>query len=260
MKQLFTALALAAVAATLSAQAPAPDAATGEIIIRDIPRQQPATPEPERQSAPRAAGRKSIKTAFLMSLALPGAGEYYAGEQRHAVGFFTAEGLIWSFALFSKFQGEMWKRDYRNYAAQKAGSNFSRENDEYYRDIYEYPNSDWYNEDQWRQAREHYPDDPAAQAAWVSGRLYTAADAWRWQADGEWHSYRSLRIKSRSALQRISYAAGGALLNRVLSSVNAARLTRRHNRRPDARASAVNWRLDAARNGDNLTFRLAGEF
>lgn len=232
----------------------------GEIVI---PGAAPAAPAPAGATAPapaRDGGRKSIKTAFFLSLALPGAGEYYVGAKRYTASFLTAEGLIWSFALVSKYQGEMWRRDYRDYAAVQAGANYSREDDDYYRDIYEYPNSEWYNEDQWRQARDLYPDDLPAQAAYVSDKLYGVADAWRWQTDGEWSRYRELRVRSRNALQRISYAAGSALLNHLLSAVNAARLARRYNKQRTVRAGAA-WRLDVARHPDGA-FRVlvAGEF
>ena len=269
MKTLFFTLAFVAAASSLSAQAPvksdslqpAPAKQSNEIIIRDAPPAKTALVETIVPAAKVTIDRKSIKKAFFMSLAVPGAGEYYAGNKKFTAGFLTAEGLIWSFALVSKFQGEMWKRDYRNYAAQQAGANFSRDDDNYYRDMYEYPNSDWYNEDQWRQARDQYPNDLASQAAFVSDKLYAAEDAWRWQSDDEWSSYRSLRVRSRKALQRISYAAGSALLNHLLSAVNAARLARSYNKRQVIKAEVFRWRFDVARDaGGNLQVRLAGGF
>jgi hypothetical protein len=268
MKKLVFILALAAVSASLSAQAPmkgdslqpAPAKQSNEIIIREAPAARPAAAQTIVPAAKATIDRKSIKQAFFMSLAVPGAGEYYVGAKRYSAGFLTAEGLIWTAALVSKFQGDMWRRDYRDYAALRAGANFGRSDDNYYRDIYEYPNSDWYNEDQWRQAREQFPNDLASQAAFVSGKLYTAADAWRWQSDDEWSSYRSLRVRSRKALQRISYAAGSAVLNHLLSAVNAARLARSYNKRQVVKAESVRWRLDLARDGGNVQIKLAGDF
>ncbi|MDI6738831.1 MAG: hypothetical protein QME74_00520 [Candidatus Edwardsbacteria bacterium] len=268
MKDQIIIVALLALASVLVAQTPTPTDTVkpvsnnepGEIIIREVPAVKPVLVDTIVPAAKVKVDRKSIKKALFMSLAVPGAGEYYVGSKKYAAGFLTAEGLIWTFALVSKFQGEMWKRDYRNYAAQQAGANFARDDDNYYRDIYEYPNSDWYNEDQWRQAREQYPNDPAAQAAFVSGRLYSSDDAWRWQSAEQWNSFRSLRVKSRTALQRISYAAGSALLNHLLSGVNAARLARGYNKRPVRKAEAFGWRLDVARDGGDFQIRLVGNF
>ncbi|MDO9067249.1 MAG: hypothetical protein Q7W05_02195, partial [Deltaproteobacteria bacterium] len=117
--------------------------------------------------------RKSARKAFFLSLLVPGSGEYYVGQKGYTKGFVAAEAVIWSAALFNKYQGDMWRRDYIGYAAQEAGSNSGRTDDFYYQNVYEWPNSFWYNEDQWRQARELYPYDPAAQQAYVDGKLYS---------------------------------------------------------------------------------------
>ncbi|MCU0606373.1 MAG: hypothetical protein MUF78_02860 [Candidatus Edwardsbacteria bacterium] len=275
MKRFSVPLTLLLVAAALAQEPakpdsvpPSPGPGPGEIIIREAAPPKPAAvadPAPVAAApspiAVESRDRKSIKRAFFMSLVVPGAGEYYVGAKRYTAGFLAAEGLIWSFALVSKFQGDMWRRDYRGYAAQRADANHSREDDDYYRDVYEYPNSDWYNEDQWRQARDLYPDDLAAQAAYVSDKLYGEADAWRWRTDGDWNRYRELRVRSRNALQRISYAAGSALLNHLLSAVNAARVARRYNKRHAATAGTVGWRLDVDRRPDGgIRVQVAGEF
>jgi hypothetical protein len=268
MKQVTFTLLILLSAARVFGQAPAtadssnarPAARSDEIIIKDLPPAAPVVPGPVKPAAQTRTDRKSIKRAFFMSLAIPGAGEYYVGAKRYAAGFLTAEGLIWGFALVSKFQGEMWRSDYRNFAAQQAGANYGRDDDNYYRDIYEYPNSDWFNEDQWRQAREQYPNDPQAQAAFVAGRLYTAADGWRWATEDDWNRYRSLRVKSRKTLQRISYAAGSALLNHLLSAVNAARLARSYNFRHARKTAAIDWRLDLGRDESAYQLRLVGNF
>jgi hypothetical protein len=268
MKHVFVALLVLVSSACLSGQTQGttdtvnaqPPVQSDEIIIKDLPAAQPILPEPIKPVAKQRTDRKSIKRAFFMSLAIPGAGEYYVGARRYTAGFLTAEGLIWGFALVSKFQGEMWRSDYRNFAAQQAGANYGRDDDNYYRDIYEYPNSDWFNEDQWRQAREQYPNDPQAQAAFVAGRLYTAADGWRWATEDDWNRYRSLRVKSRKTLQRISYAAGSALLNHLLSAVNAARLARSYNFRHARKTAAIDWRLDLGRDESAYQLRLVGNF
>lgn len=199
---------------------------------------------PERPARPQ---RKSLKKAFFLSLVLPGAGEYYSGSKVQARAFLGAEAAIWSFAGYSKFQGEMWRRDYRNYAALKAGANSLIGDDLYYQSIYEYPTSAIYNEEIWAEARLMYPDDPQAQEAYVSGKLYTGQDDWAWQTAADWYQYRGLRVKSQEALHRISYSYAAALLNRLLSSVNAVRLARQHNRARLRRAGLLDhWQLRLA--------------
>ncbi len=188
--------------------------------------------------------KKSIKKAFFMSLVLPGAGEYYAGSKKQAKAFMGTEALIWSFYGFTWFQGEMWKRDYRNFAAQQAGANPERTEDIYYQNVYEYTSSYWYNEDVWAEARMIYPDDPQAQESYVAGLLYESPDDWAWQTRDDWYQYRSLRVKSQEALHRRSYSVGAAILNRLLSAVNAARLTKRYNKKRPLRAGLQDyWQL-----------------
>ncbi|HTY09244.1 MAG TPA: hypothetical protein VMF29_08770 [Candidatus Edwardsbacteria bacterium] len=269
MKKIILLALLAVPVITAAAQQPAkpdsakvvPPAAPGEIIIREAPAAPvakvvhiiPAVTKP-------APARKSIKQAFFMSLALPGAGECYVGAKRYTAGFLTAEGIILAFGGQAYFQYAVRRSDYRNLAAQQAGANYSRTNDEYYRDIYEYPSSDYYNEDQWRQAREAYPNDPQAQAAFVAGKLYGVADAWQWQSDNDWNDYRSLRVKSRQALQRIINAIPVLAVNHLLSAINAARLARSYNNRQLKKAAAIDWRLDLGRADGNVQLLLSGAF
>ena len=188
--------------------------------------------------------RKSARKAFFLSLLVPGSGEYYAGQKSYTKGFVAAEAVIWSAALFNKYQGDMWRRDYISYSAQQAGSNSGRTDDFYYQNVYEWPNSCWYNEDQWRQARELYPYDPAAQQAYVSDKLYSEEDSWEWQDYDQWFYYRGLRVKSRNALHRISYSVGASVLNHMLSAINAARLAKRFNKKPIKLTQEPDWRLE----------------
>jgi hypothetical protein len=206
-------------------------------------------------------GRKSVRTALLLSLLMPGTGERYAGSRRYAYGFWAAEGAVWSYALFNELQGAIIRRDYISYAAQHAGSNPDQRSDDYYRDIYEWPNSDWFNEDQWRRAREQYPDDLDAQARYAGGKLYPAADAWQWDDTAEWRRYRGLRVRSQNALHRVSYAIGAALANRLLSGVNAVRVARAHNRGLARAQGGLEWNLRClALSRRSMSLSLAASF
>ncbi|MBI5805021.1 hypothetical protein HZA73_03140 [candidate division TA06 bacterium] len=188
--------------------------------------------------------RKSARKAFFLSLLVPGSGEYYAGQKGYTKGFVAAEAVIWSAAWYNNYQGNMRRRDYIAYAAQKAGSNSGRDDDFYYQNVYEWPNSYWYNEDQWRQARELYPYDPAAQQAYVSDKLYSPEDSWAWQNYDQWYYYRGLRVRSRNYLHRISYSVGASFLNHMLSAVNAARLAKRFNKQRTKLTQGPDWRME----------------
>jgi hypothetical protein len=196
--------------------------------------------------------KKSARKAFFLSLLVPGSGEYYVGQKGYTKGFVAAEAVIWSAALYNKYQGDIRRRDYISYAAQQAGSNSSRTDDFYYQNVYEWPNSYWYNEDQWRQARDLYPYDPAAQQAYVADKLYSPEDAWEWQDYGQWEKYRSLRVKSRNSLHWISYSVGAAVLNHMLSAVNKQRTKL---------SQTADWRLECySHRPETLTLTLWRSF
>jgi hypothetical protein len=188
--------------------------------------------------------RKSARKAFFLSLLVPGSGEYYVGNKGYTKGFVAAEAVIWSAALFNKYKGDVWRRDYIAYAAQQAGSNPGRTDDFYYQNVYEWQYSYWYNEDQWRQAIALYPYDPAAQQAYVADKLYSAEDSWEWKNEDQWNYYKGLRIKSRNSLHWVSYSVGASLLNHMLSAINAARLAKRFNKKPIKLAGEPDWRLE----------------
>ena len=205
--------------------------------------------------------KKSARKAFFLSLLVPGSGEYYVGNKKYTKGFVAAEAVIWSAALFNKYKGDMWRRDYIAYAAQQAGSNPGRTDDFYYQNVYEWPNSYWYNEDQWRQAIALYPYDPAAQQAYVADKLYSAEDSWEWNDEGQWNYYKGLRVKSRNALHRISYSVGASLLNHMLSAINAARLAKRFNKKPIKLAGEPDWRLECySYQPETITLTLLRDF
>lgn len=213
-------------------------------------------------SAPegRRPEKKSVRKAFFLSLAVPGAGEYYVGHKKYTRGFLASEAAIWAFALFSNYQGGVWRDDYIAYAAAQAGANPRRRDDRYYENIYEWPNSDWYNEYQWVEARDLYPDDPAAQAAYVADKLYAAVDAWEWKSRDEWNRFRNLRVKSESAYRRVTFAVGAALLNHTLSAVNAARLAKSHNSKtPLRRRMAMEFNVHPAPGG-SMAVSVTGRF
>ncbi|MEW6686116.1 MAG: hypothetical protein AB1393_07925 [Candidatus Edwardsbacteria bacterium] len=175
--------------------------------------------------------KKSIKKAFFLSLLVPGTGELYVGEKFWAKRFFLSEGVIWGTALVFNIQGKIKRDDYHLYVRQKAGVHSTREDDKYYENIYKYESSEECNEDYRRKAREEYPDNLEAQKDYLSDKLYGPEDAWQWTNPADWDFYRGLRVSSREAFQRVSYCVWVALLNRLISSVNAARLAKGHNKK-----------------------------
>lgn len=69
-------------------------------------------------------GIKSPFKAFMLSLAVPGAGEYYTGKKYRAIGFIAADVLFWSGYFIYQNKGVRSEKDYKTYA----DVNYSEEN------------------------------------------------------------------------------------------------------------------------------------
>lgn len=64
-------------------------------------------------------GIKSPFKAFMLSLAVPGAGEYYTGKKYRAIGFIAADVLFWSGYFIYQNKGVSAEKDYKTYADDK---------------------------------------------------------------------------------------------------------------------------------------------
>jgi len=176
-----------------------------------------------------SAGTKSPRKAFLLSLLLPGLGEYYAGETGRAKIFLGTEIGIWtSFGAFRVYES-LRATDAKLFAVTRARAKadppfvFSgsiatdaHSTLDYLHDLEFYRSRDDFN----RRAR------------WRSGQgasVYPETEEWQW----EWENdaarlrYRELRNSERRARQRSFYAVGAAFFNRLISGIDAARLARR---------------------------------
>ncbi|MBD3234194.1 MAG: hypothetical protein GF315_10780 [candidate division Zixibacteria bacterium] len=60
--------------------------------------------------------KKSVAKAFILSLAIPGLGEYYAGSRIKPFIFFGADVLLWTGHVVYHAKGEDGEEDYRAYA------------------------------------------------------------------------------------------------------------------------------------------------
>lgn len=65
-----------------------------------------------------SAKEKSPKTAFFLSLVMPGLGELYAGAKWRAAGFMTAEALTWTAYFSWRSKGSDLRTKFRAFAEQ----------------------------------------------------------------------------------------------------------------------------------------------
>jgi len=165
----------------------------------------------EDDGGPRDMGRK-LK-AGLLSLILPGAGQYYNGDRRKAMYFVGAEAAVWAGYLAFDHQGSGYEDDSRDYAGVYAGVSGGHD-DEYWRAVGRYMDSDAYNEFLLREARlEEAPPPP----------LIAGDDAWQWRNQDYRRYYQELRADANRAYDRRDFMTVFAIVNRAVSVYDAVR-------------------------------------
>jgi hypothetical protein len=165
------------------------------------------------------------RRALVFSLLLPGAGELYLGHKGRATGFFVTEGAIWAHFAAWEIAGRLRKNDYIEQARLNAGVGIDSESDDYWRLVGTYVRSsgtgpDAYEESLRRDARLEFPDDPAAQDAWVDERLPTGNRAWDWSNGSLQESYVATRQNASRAFNRAKFSFALAILNRIASAID----------------------------------------
>ena len=164
---------------------------------------------------------KSIFKAGLYSALIPGGGEYYLGHKGKARAFFTVEALNWvGFAAFRIYGG--WKKDdFIRFADERAGANLSGKDDVFFDMVGFYDDIDQYNS----LGRAFDPD-----RAYLEDNV---SNHWRWQSENDQATYRHLKNKSREAYRRSNFMIGLAMLNRVISIIDAVRDAKRSRHKLD---------------------------
>jgi len=181
----------------------------------------------QEETAPETAPKKAPggKKALLLSLLLPGLGEFTLGAKGRATGFFVAEGLIWTHYAWFQVAGSKRRDNYIEQAQAHAGVGVSEASDDYWKTVGQYMTSqgtgpDAYEETLRREARDTYPDDPAAQDAFVAERLPSGDEAWSWSSTDARDSYKDTRESSRRAYDKSKYSFAAAIVNRILSAID----------------------------------------
>ncbi|MDH4223588.1 MAG: hypothetical protein OEV55_08640 [candidate division Zixibacteria bacterium] len=175
------------------------------------------------------SGRKSITKAMLLSLVLPGAGEFYAENKNRFRFFLGIESAVWSgFAGFRAY-GSWKKNDYKGFATSHAGINLDGKSDKFFENMTYYDNRDEYNQF----ARLYHGDEAV---------IYPENDFWNWEWDSQDSKarFRELRNQSKSAYRKALFMVGLAALNRVVSMLDAARSVKKFNRQLSSEFSSIN--------------------
>lgn len=160
--------------------------------------------------------RISKSKAVVLSLLVPGAGQYYADARGRAEVFFGAELSIWIGYFAFRTYGNWREDDYIRYATRYAGIDPSRKDEEYYKNLTFYNSVEEYN----RSGRIIDPEGPYYQPG-------TSYD-WYWESDDHRVNFRSMKNSSETAFRNASFMVALALINRLLSGIDAYRLAKKN--------------------------------
>ncbi|MCI0554386.1 MAG: hypothetical protein L0287_25855 [Anaerolineae bacterium] len=157
---------------------------------------------------------KSATVAVLLSLVLPGAGEWYAGNFETGKYFLLADGALWlSYGAF-QLRGDWLREDARSFAQRHAGADFSGKDNEFDVNIGNFLSMDEFNQARLR-AREY-------------DAMYLSADFnWRWESNAKRVQFRELRIASDEMYENASFVVGALVINRIISAFSAGRAAAR---------------------------------
>ncbi len=208
-------------------------------------------------------GPSRAKTVLFSAL-VPGLGQLMHGERGYGGAFLAGEVASWtSFAVF-RVQGEVRKDRFVEYAERFAGvDDASGQSDDYYSALASYDRSgdpggpDSYNEVEVRQhARDDlYPDDPAAQEAYIQEHSITGAQAWDWESDARRREFSAIRIASENGFHRSQYSVGAMVAGRILSVMHAIWFTAEPDKSEGAAKSAVRPYAGYRKGESRLGFR-----
>lgn len=200
-----------------------------EIILTDRGEQNQGEIEFGWQEPQQKTKGKSALKAGALSLIIPGAGAYYLGGKSRAAAFFGTEAVIWG-GYFAFHTWGKWKEDdYKSFAAGHAGANVSGKDDKFFERMQFYVSRDWFNEIEGERFGGAYP--------------YTDYYYWHWDSEQSRQTFRRIRNDSKAAFRNATFMIGVALLNRVVSCVDAIRMARKLRKAEDVELYGK-WKLD----------------
>lgn len=159
---------------------------------------------------------------IIASIALPGAGEMWQGQKTKGEIFLWVDGVIWLTYGGMTAIGGSRNQSAKLFAGRNSGSSMAQRSDDYYVALERYANSDLYNEDIRREARELYPNDPDRQKTYSTSHGYFGDATWNWGSDSLRFDYWRQRKSARSVLHTAGFILGAALVNRLASAIDVA--------------------------------------
>lgn len=171
------------------------------------------------------------KAAYLgMSALLPGTGELALGKTNRGAVMLGVDVLDINAYLATGREKNDLTRSYKRYAQVYAGIPDGMP-DRYYQRLQDYLSSDDFNQYQELMARNYYliyTYDPDGYGEYILANTYPDSEAWDWQSVEHQDRYRSLRRRTQTAKMYQSLSLGVILLNRAISLIDVALISRDH--------------------------------
>ncbi len=196
---------------------------------------------------------KSVKKAMLYSAILPGAGQIYTQNYTKAGVFLGSEAAIW----FGKtrFENERdWAEDsYKKFAHEIAGVNNNTSPD-MYNLIQDYVSSEEYNLKVELFARNYYliiNNNPELYQEYLTRYQIPADQSWDWKSESNRAKYNNIRQRRQKYEIYSNFAFSALILNRVISAIDAARMSKSYNKHrvyasphADGRGISLNYEIN----------------
>lgn len=167
------------------------------------------------------------KGAMLRSIVLPGWGQMHLGHSTRGIVFMSLDALTWAGVGLSYLEGTFNRDDYRWLAVSEAGISVSGRSSDFLDDMSDFDSSSEFNDYIRRLARYYYPDDPDAQREYYDSYAVYGDDSWDWSSDAARNSFADKLLDSRQWFRRSMYIAAFAVVNRVVSVIDASLLDER---------------------------------
>ena len=120
---------------------------------------------------------------------------------------------------------------YMNYADRYAGASYGR-SDALYQNMQDFISSDYYNDLIEMIARNYYliaNYSPEDYEDYIQANSFTEAEAWAWDSEAHWDEYKDMRKSNQRKKMSHNLALGVLLLNRAVSVIDTALLSRSPN-------------------------------
>jgi len=163
----------------------------------------------EAAETERSRGPNPRVKAMLLSLLVPGLGQYAAGHHGSGLLFMGTEAAIWVGYAGFKVQGDSREDRYQEFAEQWGGvSEATGQSETYYSDLGKY---------------ESFEDYRVIAIRTGEGEIYGEAQHWEWPSVERRRRYRDLLSQAENSDQNAEFMLSAALLNRAIAVVHAAR-------------------------------------